>query len=200
MSVDQPSIVLAERAKYESAWAFEAYAAFAPGEQHINLFLDITGAKPGQTVLDAGCGSGKGALSLHRHGFDVHLCDLTSSGLVPEAADLPFTSACLWDDLRPALPYLSGGWVDWVYCCDVLEHIPPAFTMLVVSRLLDICRHGVFLSIALHQDQFGIWVGEPLHQTVQSFADWRDQLNAVGRVKEARDLLAVGIYLIEPRC
>lgn len=199
MPVDQPSILRAERAKYESAWAFESYAAFAPGEQHIELFLDITGATPGQTVLDAGCGSGKGAIHLHRRGFGVYLCDLTPSGLVPEALDLPFTSACLWEDLRPSLPCLAGDSVDWVYCCDVLEHIPPAFTMLVVSRLLDVCRRGIFLSIALHQDSFGIWVGEPLHQTVQSFADWRDQLNAVGRVKEARDLLMAGVYLVEPR-
>jgi hypothetical protein len=66
--------------------------------------------------------------------------------------------------------------------------------------LLEVARRGVFLSISLMPDQFGKWIGKPLHQSVQTFPEWRDQLAAIGRVIEARDLLHTGIYLVEPRC
>jgi hypothetical protein len=89
--------------------------------------------------------------------------------------------------------------VDWVYCCDVLEHVPPQFTMLAIDQMLRVARLGVFLSIALVPDQFGVWVGEALHQTVQPFVWWRDSLREVGEVVDARDLLIHGVYVVRPR-
>jgi hypothetical protein len=82
----------------------------------------------------------------------------------------------------------------------VLEHIPTPFTMLVASRLLEVARKGVFLSISLMPDQFGVWVGESLHKTVQTFPQWKAQLDTVGRLVEARDLLHCGLFWVEPRC
>ncbi len=72
--------------------------------------------------------------------------------------------------------------------------------MLVISRLLHVARRGVFLSIALVPDEFGVWVGQPLHQTVQGFTWWRDRLNTLGTIKECRDLLTAGVYYVEPKC
>jgi hypothetical protein len=46
-------------------------------------------------------------------------------------------------------------------------------------------------------DGHGVWVGKHLHQTVQSFTAWRDQLNEVGRVVDARDLCVAGVYCVE---
>jgi hypothetical protein len=34
---------------------------------------------------------------------------------------------------------------------------------------------------------------------VLSFVQWRDQLAALGTVKECRDMLMNGVYLVEPR-
>jgi SAM-dependent methyltransferase len=181
-----------ERDTYEQIWSNDDYAKHSPGEKYVDVFLDMSGASGGR-ILDAGTGSGKGALALAARGFDVELCDLTPDGLVDEARSLPFYTACLWhDDLRPNN-------IDWVYCCDVLEHVPPHFTMLVIQRLLDVARQGVFLSIALVPDRFGALVGHPLHKTVQSFTDWREQLRELGRVSECRDLGDTGLYLVEPR-
>jgi 2-polyprenyl-3-methyl-5-hydroxy-6-metoxy-1,4-benzoquinol methylase len=191
-----PDLLAHERRTYDAMWAVPAYSEYAPGAGFLSIFRAMTGAKPGDTVLDAGCGSGKGALALRDAGFSVRACDLTDAGLVDEASDIPFSHACLWQDLRGQLPYLIGGKVDWVYCCDVLEHIPTPFAMLVISRLLDIGRRGVFLSISLQPDIFGAWVGTPLHQTVQSFPAWRDQLASLATVVEARDLLNAGVYLV----
>lgn len=189
------SLVARERDTYDAIWALDAYAQHSPGEAYVPIFLDMTQTQMRTTVLDAGCGSGKGALALHAMGFDVTLCDLTPAGLVPEAQALPFIETALWDNVKRRV-----GFKDWVYCCDVMEHIPPPFTMLVASRLLEVARRGVFFSVSLVPDQFGAWVGKPLHQTVQTFPQWREQLHTVGRVTACRDLLHCGIYLVEPRC
>lgn len=185
------SIVRHERETYEQMWSIGSYGEVSPGERYVDAFLDMAQPHPGAHVLDAGCGTGKGALALVPRGFRVTLCDLTPDGLLPEARALPFRQVCLWHGLRGRVDP-----VDWVYCCDVLEHVPPVFTMLAVVRLLEVARRGAFLSIALDPDRFGAWVGTPLHQTVQSFVAWRDQLAEVGRVCECRDLGSAGLYLV----
>ncbi len=198
------SVVAREREKYEAMWSLPSYAKHSPGMQMLPIFHSMIdaaqmsngpGAFPRATVLDAGCGSGKGGVALGNAGYRVVLCDLTPDGLTPEARSFEFVQTPLWADLHAATDY----YFDFVYCCDVLEHIPTAFTMLVIQRLLDVAKFGVFLSISTVPDQFGAWIGEPLHQTVQSFTWWRDQLNALGRVVEARDLLTAGVYLVAPR-
>jgi 2-polyprenyl-3-methyl-5-hydroxy-6-metoxy-1,4-benzoquinol methylase len=196
-----------ERATYEQVWTtVDTYGAMSPGVVYLPIFLDLVGAPPprmGATVLDAGCGSGKGALALRDAGFHVGLCDVTAAGLVEEAHSLPFVEACLWHDLRHVPPRIKHQWgrstVDYVYCCDVLEHLPPQFTMLAVDQLLRIAKHGVFLSVALQPDQMGIWIGQPLHQTVEAFRWWRDSLREVGDVVDARDLHQSGTYFVRPR-
>lgn len=187
------NIVDTERGKYEDMWGVDAYAVHSPGEMFLPLFLDMVGSSR-TSVIDAGCGSGKGALALQSAGFNVRCCDLTDAGLVPEARIFPFDTVCLWDNLA-----LKIGFADWVYCCDVLEHIPTEFTMLVIARLLGIARKGVFLSISFTPDVMGTWIGTPLHQTVQPFVWWRDNLRAIGELVEARDLLNAGVFLVKPR-
>lgn len=185
-----------ERETYEQMWGVPVYSEYAPGEEYVEAFLEMSGAGRASSVLDAGCGTGKGAVALRSRGFEVTMCDLTGAAIVLEARrmHLPFLEACLWQDLRKVV-----GFHDWVYCCDVLEHVPPPFVMLVTSRLLEVARKGVFLSIALHPDDYGAWVGKPLHQTVQSFSAWRDQLRELGTMRECRDLINTGLYLVTPR-
>lgn len=198
-------LVERERDTYEAMWLVEDYAKTSPGGQLVPAFLEMSGARctwdrkwpflGPESVLDAGCGSGKGALALKAAGFKVEMCDLTDSGLIEDAKAIPFTQACLWEPLKPQLHKTF----DWVYCCDVMEHIPTPFVMLAISRLLEVAHKGVFLSIAMQADNFGVWVGKPLHQTVMGFVQWRDLLSEVGNVKECRDMLMNGIYLVEPR-
>lgn len=181
-----------EQETYERIWSLPAYANHSPGEMFFPLFLDMVEPTVQRKVLDAGCGSGKGTLALHTAGFQVLGCDLVKVDEWPE--HLPFIPVCLWEDLRRQVEFH-----DWVYCCDVLEHIPPTFSMLVVSRLLEVARRGVFLSISLVPDSMGVWIGKSLHQTLQTFTEWRDQLNTVGCVVQARDLMNTAIYMVEPR-
>jgi 2-polyprenyl-3-methyl-5-hydroxy-6-metoxy-1,4-benzoquinol methylase len=191
-----------EREKYENIWQTDQYnESFSPGEKYLPLFLDMTGRGPktgfqGAHVLDAGCGAGKGALALLEAGFRVSCADVTDAGLLPALRDsltVPFHTVCLWNSLR------ALGWFDYVYCTDVLEHIPPQFTMLVVARLLALVRQELFLSIAFVPDVMGVWVGKPLHETVQPFVWWRDNLASVGELVQARDLIDCGAFLLRPR-
>lgn len=194
-------LIDAEREKYETIWAIPEYSEQSPGLRHLDQFMGMAGLSSGHglTLLDAGCGSGKASLALQSKGFNVLLCDLTPAGLCPEARDLPFIAASVWDDLRTGRHIGIGGKRDYVFCCDVMEHIPPEFTMLAVTRLLDVARRGVFLSIAFFGDEFGKWVGDNLHLTVQPFTWWRDRLNGLGQIIECRDCIANGLFLVAPK-
>lgn len=181
-----------DTAKYAELWAsLPAYGVHAPGLDVLPVFQSVAPAPA--SVLDAGAGSGQASVALRDAGYDVTLCDLTPEGLCAEARTLPFHTACLWKPLRSQV---RKGRFDYVYCVDVLEHIPPQFTMLAIDQMLAVATKGVFLGIALVPDQFGVWMGGPLHLCVQPFTWWRDCLRELGTVVEARDLLHRGLYMV----
>ena len=195
-----------EAALYQTAWNMGGYGDFSPGERYLPIFEDAIAhlASSNVNVLDAGAGSGKGTQALLDKGYKVVMCDLSFDGL--EDQDLRKHILCvetsLWSDLS-FVPYMAKVFdpvfetgFHWGYCCDVMEHIPPQFTMLVAHQILNIVQGGVFFSIALTPDQFGFFAGEPLHKTVESFTWWRDSLSELGNVVNARDLGNVGTYLV----
>jgi 2-polyprenyl-3-methyl-5-hydroxy-6-metoxy-1,4-benzoquinol methylase len=187
------SLHTTERQTYSDIWSqVPHYADHAPGEHYVPLFVEcvelfgrpkLFGNQP--SVLDAGTGSGKGALALQKAGFRVTTCDYTNAGMVADARTLPFKEANLWQSLEPISP---RGVFDYVYCTDVLEHIDTAFTMLAIHRMLRVSRRALFLSISLIPDNFGVHVGRSLHETVRPFTWWRDHIREVGTVLDARDL------------
>jgi len=198
-----------EIALYDQAWSLPEYSSNSPGEQNISFFLqnvlrvlnppDDSKFQFDQTVLDAGAGSGKGALALDGLGFKVKMCDISDAGLTDAARALPFEKANLWSSLHliaRGFSHPNATRFDFVYCCDVLEHIPPQFTMLAIDHMLRVARYGVFLSVSLVPDNFGIWMGQALHQTVQPFTWWRDSLRELGTVGDARDLHNCGVFFI----
>ena len=197
-------IATAERDIYEEMWGVTTYADKSYGVEYAPIFaslaplaLSTLGITPRPTVLDAGCGSGKGSLALAALGYDVTMCDLTDAGLILEARSFPFFQATLWEPLSKR--YTFGGSYDYVYCTDVMEHLPTAFVALAITRMLAVTKKGLFLSVALGPDNMGAWVGRPLHQTVYPFPWWRDLLNELGHVIEARDLMHTAILFVEPK-
>ena len=201
------SIGQTERTLYEEMWAIGGYADHSPGEHLAPMFHDLVIREDpiwvrNRTVLDAGCGSGKGGVALKAMGFDVRLCDITDAGLIDTARSLPFSEASLYGDLSRiarAVGHPGRTRFDYVYCCDVLEHLPPQFTMLAIAQMLRVATRGLFLSISLVPDQFGVWVGEALHKTVQPFTWWRDSLRELGEVLDARDLQTAAVFFVRPR-
>lgn len=164
-----------EQEKYRKAWSIPEYHDFSPGKEMADLFVEISGAKPGETVIDLGCGGGKAGLALQN-----------SYGLKPTFLDFvrvddlePFIEQPLWHPI-------PGEW-DYGFCCDVMEHLPVEYTTLAIHNMLQVCG-GVFLSVCFEDDSFGEIVGQPLHLTVQPFVWWRDRLASIGHLVEARDL------------
>jgi len=179
--------------RYSGVWAnLPLYGEFSPAVETLPVFRALAPAPA--LVLDAGCGSGKGAVALVDAGYEVLMTDLTNEGLCAEARRLSFRRSCLWKPLRPQV---KVGQVDYVFCVDVLEHVPQQFVMLAVDQMLALARGGVFLQVAFTPDSFGVWLGESLHVTLQSYTWWRDSLAEVGRVVEARDLINRGLYFVK---
>jgi hypothetical protein len=180
-----PAAAVAERRKYEAVWALPEYLNHSPGEHWADLFAEIAQPEPGHTLIDLGCGNGAAGKALaERCGLRVTYLDLVDRGLKP------FITQPLW---KP-LPARNPPW-DHGYCCDVMEHIPPEFTMLVVSNILRACALA-FFSISFLPDRFGKFVGAPLHLTLQSFSWWRDRLAEFGEVLDARDMLGEGVFYV----
>lgn len=173
----------AERQKYEKAWAIPEYANHSPGEEISGLFFEM--CAPRGKIIDLGAGSGKGSVVLDEHGLDVTMLDLTFDGLAFRAQGLKKKQGSLWEQW--------GGTYDWGYCTDVMEHIPPEYTMLVIDRIMSNCRQA-FFHICFVPDGFGKIVGQPLHLTVMPHEWWRSHLSEFGTVVECRDLMSNGVY------
>lgn len=187
------SIRETEQDKYRDIWSFPQYRAFSPGEQAVPRFLSITKAKPFENVCDFGCGEGKGLIALADEGFLVDAWDFVDVRSV-EAQKRTHHWMCqpLWQRMY------AGRSTRWGFCIDVMEHIPPEFTMLAVDVMTRYAKTTYF-EIATEPDAFGTLIGQPLHLTVQPFTWWRDRLREVATVLDARDLLDKAVFLVEAR-
>lgn len=188
MSAPMSTLAQRERETYQRVWTeIPGYRTHSPGLTQLDRFLEMSGARQGAAVLDAGCGAGAALAELRQRGYGAFGVDLTDAGL-PESLVPYVTLQPLWAPLPEA---------NYVYCCDVMEHIPTEYVMLTLTRLVEAASVGVFLSIAFRPDAFGTFVGTALHQTVKPFVWWRDRLSEVGRVVEARDCLDSGLFWVE---
>ena len=180
-----------EQAKYRKCWADPRYSYYSPGYVFFPLFKRMVRKHEG-TLLDLGCGSGRVARKLYDLGFDVTLSDFVRVPLQhKETERLPFVKINIYGQ------WPKKNW-DWVYCCDVMEHIPPERIDKSLSNIMSHCKQA-FFSICFTPDHFGGEIGETLHLTVKPFVWWRDKLREYGKLTEARDLLRNGIFRLEAR-
>ncbi len=182
------TVTEAERKKYDAMWGVEDYALYSPGEHLVEFFFKIAKPTAGQTVLDVGAGAGAGSRALKSRGLHVRAFDLTSEAW--KHKDIPLLTGSVWRDLPLVSPIY-----DFVYCCDMMEHIPTEFTALSVSEMLRTCGKA-FFSISFQPEYYGQFIGEHLHLTVKPFVWWRDMMRELGTVHEARDMLGDGVFLV----
>jgi hypothetical protein len=175
-----------ERALYDDVWKHADYHKLSPGEEAVPRFLRLTQARPLETVVDFGCGTGRAGVALAAEGFLVTLADQTDAGL--EVRDLRFERHCLWQPWR-------GGDHYYGFCVDVLEHVPTELTGITIARMLDACR-VLYLEVSTVPDSFGLLVGQPLHKTVRPFVWWRDLCAEIGLVREGVDLLTRAAFVV----
>lgn len=187
-------LITIERQKYETLWRdVPDYRLKSPGMENLQRFIDVLRPSVGDTLLDIGCGEGVAGLEfMDKHSLIVNWIDITDAGLLGEVPRRSFVKASLW---APWHIFFKHGF-DYGFCCDVMEHIPPEYTMLVLDRILSACRKTWF-QIAFLPDGHGEIIGQTLHLTVKPFNWWLDHLRSLGRVTEARDICGRGVFVVE---
>jgi 2-polyprenyl-6-hydroxyphenyl methylase/3-demethylubiquinone-9 3-methyltransferase len=89
-------------------------------------------ARPGERVLDLGCGTGRFVTSLREHGAEAMGVEISEQALRRAHALVPGADLRL---LAPdgSLP-VDHGSIDLVWCSEVIEHVPDVAALLVEVR------------------------------------------------------------------
>jgi len=170
-----------ERAKYEAVWQHDEYRKMSPGEQLATEFLRQAKPYKGETIIDFGCGTGRGGLMLYAlGGLKPIFVDFAFNALDKDIFEESEKQPDKWRFIRHDLskwPYpMELKDAKYGYCCDVMEHIPPEQVVVVLKNILRSARH-VFFSISTEPDNLGVLIGEQLHMTVRPFEWWLEKFN-----------------------
>ncbi len=145
-------------------WAWERRRALLLGE-----------LRPGERVLDLGCGAGRFVAALREAGADAVGVELAQAALERARRNVPGADLRL---LEPdgSLP-LGHGEVDLVWCSEVLEHVPDTVALLTEARrvlkrggrlLVTVPDHGrvkrTLIALARHEAHY-----DPLGQHVRFY-------------------------------
>ena len=164
-----------ERLKYEEIWKHPKYRETAPGEDLAMTYLQRVKPRKGETLIDFGCGTGRGGRFLAMMGgLNVVLMDFAKNALDEDVRkDVEtYPDRLRWvqqDMLRPIKETARYG-----YCTDVLEHIPPGQLDTVLTNILNSARQ-TFFAISCEPDNLGALIGETLHMNVQPYSWWLDK-------------------------
>jgi len=122
----------------------------------LTVDFDRLGLKPGERVLDMGCGAGRHAFEMYRRGADVIAFDqdadelsgvrdlfaaMKGAGEVPEGAEADTKEG---DAL--ALPFADGEF-DRIVAAEVLEHIPA--DLQAIAELVRVLRPGGTIAVTV---------------------------------------------------
>jgi hypothetical protein len=177
---------LSEKDKYRFMWMFRSYAAGSPGQRIADFFVDKF--KPTGTVVDFGCGSGKGSIRLSELGLTPLLVDFADNCRDYDAQKFPFLEC----DLTEEIPINEK----YGFCTDVMEHIPTEDVEKAIHNIMGAAEE-VFFQISTVDDDFGDLVGATLHHTVRPHMWWKDLFQKLGyKVNFAQNLEVASIYYV----
>jgi len=166
-----------EKAKYEKLWKkFPQYRKVSPGERIVEYFFERVNPPKGSSIIDFGCGTGRGGLELYESGMNVVMTDFVAGCLdkkVKKAIQkskkgngentIKFVEA----DLNSRSKELSI----YGYCCDVMEHIPEEQVNVVICNITEASQNCFFM-IHTKEDSCGAMIGETLHVNQQPYKYW----------------------------
>src|SRR5215212_8405971 len=132
------------RAHYESFWA-DAPQDPEPWAWERRRALLLGEVRPGQRVLDLGCGAGRFVAALREAGADPVGVELAKAALDRAAANAPGADLRLLGD-DGGIP-LEHGSIDLVWCSEVLEHVADVAHLLLEARRV-LRRGGRLLATA----------------------------------------------------
>ena len=174
-----PKERLTEQQKYERMYAYPEYNVHSPGERCAPNFITVVRALTGSTVIDFGCGTGRGGVALKEAGYDVTLVDFVGNSRSIAGLTLPFRQM----DLTKPMDLKA----DYGYCTDVLEHIPPPDVDAVIDNIMA-CVPKCFFQISLiHEDMGESLIDCQLHLSVHSHYWWTECFKRLGYIIEWRD-------------
>ncbi|GAA1479307.1 class I SAM-dependent methyltransferase [Nocardioides aestuarii] len=115
----------------------------------LTVDFDRLGLRPGERVLDLGCGAGRHAFEMYRRGADVIAFDQDADELagvrdlfvaMSEAGEVPVgAEADVKEGDALALPFADGEF-DRVVAAEILEHVPDDLT--AIRELVRVTRPG----------------------------------------------------------
>ena len=161
-----------EKDLYKKVWEMPEYRKVSPGEKISHIFLEQAKPKAGSSVIDLGCGTGRGGLNLAFFGgMDVTMVDFApnclDADIVPMLETQKHALRFIEADLSEPLPVKAA----YGYCTDVMEHIRPHHVDKVLDNCLQAAQH-VFFSISTVDDALGEKVGHKLHLSVRPYKWW----------------------------
>jgi SAM-dependent methyltransferase len=173
---------MTEKTKYEKMWDIDMYRLTSPGEQAATEFLSQAKPLKDSTVIDFGCGTGRGGLMICALGNTVvTLLDFAGNALDEDVMKATITQSkrisWLQHDLTKPIPITAS----YGFCTDVMEHIPPEQVDLVLKNILRSAAH-VFFQIDLGEDNMGARIGETLHLSIHPYSWWVKKLRDHGCV------------------
>jgi len=169
----------------------------------LTVDFDRLGLRPGEHVLDMGCGAGRHAFEMYRRGADVVAFDQDGDELagvlelfaaMREAGEVPAgAEADIKQGDALSLPFADGEF-DRVVAAEVLEHIPDDST--AIAELARVLRPGGTLAVTVPR-----WLPEKVcwalsreyheveggHVRIYTGDDLVGKLQAAGLVLEGRE-------------
>ena len=168
-AMSQPPEEISEVDKYKAMWGIDSYRTVAPGENFADEFIDMTRLGSTSSVIDFGCGSGRGSKKI----YETTGCQITQVDFAENCRDagndLPFEVV---DLCQP----IVGLKADFGYCTDVMEHIPTDKVPDVIKNIMD-CVDRCFFKIAMFPDSMGSLIGHSLHLSVFPIEWWEEQFS-----------------------
>ena len=170
---------LSEQQKYEKMWTVDDYREVSPGELAGNTFLSVAKPKRDSSVIDFGCGTGRGSFYLNfMGGLKTTMLDFAGNCLDQDVQNAMKNYSERFDFIQHDLTKPSPVSAAYGYCTDVMEHIPEDDVDTVLYNILSSARQ-VFFRISTELDVMGPRFlkdgeGNPihLHLTVKDYGWW----------------------------